>query len=149
MSQERPGSVVGAIWSMVALIAVSGVSAAMTVVFKQDLIDSWAAGMPDTTSVQPPAFVPVAMVMFVVVAMLAFVLVAFFRAGFGWSRVVLTAVVVLLAIGSIVIMRAGPPALFIVLEAISLLLEIAVLGCLWHRDTGAFLAHEPEASTSA
>ena len=147
---ERPGSVVAAIWSLGALIAVSGLSAVLTVVFEQDLIDSLVAPTcptPARSSRRPSC--PVAIVMFVVVAMLAFVLVAFFRAGFGWARVVLTAMVLLLAVGSVVIMQAGPPALFWILSAVSLVLEIVVVACLWHRDTGAFLAAGPEADLPA
>lgn len=148
MSRERPGSVVAGIWSMTALIAVSGLSAVLTVVFKQRIIDSWSAGMPDTSSVQPPAFVPVALVMFIVIAMLAFVLVAFFRAGFGWARITLTVLVLLMAVVAIAILRAGPPLVFSTLAVLSLGLEVVVLVCLWHRDTGAYLAAEPSTSTS-
>ena len=48
-----------------------GITAVLTVVFKDDLIDAWAPGDADASSVEQPAFVPVALVMFVVVALLA------------------------------------------------------------------------------
>lgn len=148
MSQGRPGSVSAAIWTMTALLVVSGLNAALTAVFKQDLIDAWATDIADTSSVQPPAFAAVSIVMFSVVAMLAFVLLAFFRSGFGWARVTLTVLVLAMAVGSIVIVQTGPPAVFLVLAVISLGLEAAVVVLLWHRDTGAFLASASEASAS-
>lgn len=141
MSPQRPASVTGAIWLLVGLIVWTGITAVLTVAFRSDLVDAWAEGRGDTGSVEPPAFVPVAVVMFVVFALLAIVLIMFFHEGHQWARVLLTMVVVVMALATLALsVRNQPPALFLVLLLVSLALEGAVLVCLWHRDTSVFVS---------
>ena len=103
-----------------------------------ELVDAWAAGRSDSSSVEPPAFVPVAVTMFVVVASLAAVLVFFLREGHEWARIVLSAVVALVGVATLAILRTSPPALFLVLAAVSLVLDVAAVVALWRRETRAY-----------
>lgn len=146
MGSERPAAVVGAIWLVVAVVAMAGLNALLTAVFKSELIDAWAAGRSDEGSVEPPAFVPVAVTMFVVVALLSVVLLSLFREGHNWARLVLSAVVALVAVGTLAILRTEPPALFFLVAVASLGVDLAALVALWRRDTRAFCARRPVGS---
>src|SRR5690242_6659062 len=138
MSPQRPAMVTGATWLAVAAVAMTGVTALMTVVFKHELVDAWAADRSDAGAVEPPAFVPVAITMFVVVALLSMVLISFFRDGHDWARVLLSAVVVLIGIATFAILRTNPPVLFLAVAVVSVVVDLAAVVALWHRDTRAF-----------
>jgi hypothetical protein len=139
MTQDRPTSVVAAVWLTWGLVALSMVIALLTVVFKDELKDAWESGRPDAGSVQPPAIVPVAVVMLIVVALVAVVILEFFRSRHGWARVALTGTVALMALATLATLRIGPPALFVVLSVVGLVLQAAVVVALWRRDTSAYL----------
>jgi hypothetical protein len=148
MSQQRPGSVMAAIWLLVALVVLSGLTAVLSVVFKDDLIDAWATSESATSSVEPPSFVPVAFTLFIVLALLAGVLVMFFRDGVNWARLALTALVVLMGIATLAGLRVHPPTLFWALAVAALVVDAGIVGFLWHKDTRAFCApHVIEADT--
>jgi hypothetical protein len=138
MSPQRPGSVTGAIWLLAVVVMMSGLTALLTLVFRDDLVESWASDRSDLGSVEPPAFVPVAITMFVVVGLLAVVLILFFYQGHNWARVLLTALVVLMGVATLASLRANPPALFLVLSLVSLVVDLAAVACLWHKDTRAY-----------
>jgi hypothetical protein len=154
MSRQQPGSVTNAIRVLVALVALSGLTALLTVVFRDELVRSWAEGNETelaTSSLSPPAFVPVAIVLFVVFACLAGVLIMFFRDGHNWARISLSGLVAFTALASMASLRTGPPPLFLVLSLLTILLDLLLLVFLWHRDSsaylrGAWLAAHPEAS---
>jgi hypothetical protein len=149
----QPGSVKWALLLSWALILLGLVTTALTVVLQDDLIRSWAEGRRDIRplldsqglqavkdgAVQPPAFVPVAIVLFVVVALLIWVLLAFFRNGYNWARVSLSALLILVAIGTVAALRAGPPTTFAVLSFVSFAVELAAVACLWHPHTSQYL----------
>lgn len=139
MRGRRPASVVLAIWLLAAMIVLGGITALLTVVLEDELIAQWAEGRVDVGAVQPPSLVPVAIVMFVVIAVLAGVLVEFFREGYQWARVVLTFLVATMALATLAGLRVGPPLLFVVLTVAALVLDVAVLACLWHPDTTAYV----------
>jgi hypothetical protein len=141
--QQRPASVMGAIWLLVALVALTGLTALLSVVFEDDLIGAWAASASTSSSVEPPSFVPVALTLFIVLALLAGVLVMFFREGLNWSRLALTALIVLMGISDLAGLRVHPPTLFWVLSIAALVLDVAVLAFLWHKDTRTFCAIRP------
>lgn len=143
MTADRPAVVIGATWLSTAVVTMTGLTALMTVVFEDELIDAWAAGRSDSGAVEPPAFVPVAVTLFIVVALLSVVLIAFLREGHEWARIVLSALVVLVAIATLAILRTDPPALFLVVAVASLLVDVAAVVALWHRDTRAFCRHRP------
>lgn len=149
MAPDRPVAVTGAIWLSVAVVAMTGVTAVLTVLREDELVDAWAEGRPETSAVEAPAFVPVAVTMFVVVALLAVVLVAFLRHGHEWARIVMSAVVVLVAIATLAILRTSPPVLFVVLAALSLAVDLAAVVTLWHRDTRAFCRSGPDLPAGA
>ena len=139
MSQDRPASVKAVVWLTLALVALSAVTAALTIVFKSELADAWESGRPDAGSVEPPSIVPVAVVMLIVVALLAVVVMEFLRAGHGWARWALTVTVVMMALGTLATLKIGPPALFVALSVLALVLQVAIVVAVWHRDTGAYM----------
>lgn len=151
MSGQRPGPVVLGIWLLAAMIVLSGVTALLTVVLEDELIADWAQGKADVGSVEPPSFVPVAIVMFVVLAALAGVLAMFFREGYPWSRAALTGLVLLIALATLAGLHSGPPALFVVLTLVGLVLDGVLLVCLWHPETTAYVRapEAPRAETRA
>lgn len=139
MSQGRAPAVTAAVWLTGALVALSLVTAGLSMAFASDLTEAWEAGRPDAGSVEPPDIVPVVVVMLVVMALTTAVLLEFFRARHGWARVAITVTVASLAIGTLATLRIGPPALFVVLALVSLVLDAGVLIALWRRDTGVYL----------
>jgi hypothetical protein len=146
MTPERPAAVTGATWLAIAAVAMTGLTALMTVVFKDELVRAWAADRSDLGSVEPPAFVPVAVTMFVVVAALAVVLISFFREGHNWARIALSAVMVLVGIATFAILRTNPPALFLAVAVVSLVIDLAAVVALWHKDTRTFCGRVDQAA---
>jgi hypothetical protein len=137
MGRQRPGSVTNAIRAQLALIVVGGLTTLLTVVQRDELVRTWTIRHP--TGIDPPAFVPVAVVLFITFALLAAVLVVFFRGGHGSARVALTVLAGLLLLAMIAVLRLDPPALFVVLTVISVLLDLVLVYFLWHKDTGEFV----------
>ena len=140
MSRQRPGSVTVVIWLLWALVALTGLSALLSVVFKDDLVASWASSTSSSGSVEPPSFVPVALTLFLVLALLAGVLVMLFREGLNWARIALTGLVVLMAVSTLARLRVHAPTLFQLLSVVALVLDVTTVAFLWHKDTRAFCA---------
>ena len=136
---KLPDSVLRAIWGLRALVLVGAVTAAMVVVFRDDLIASWSVGHPIDSAIKPPAFVPVALVLFLVAAGLILVLVPFLRTAHPWARYSLVAIVLAVLLATVAGLRTDPPVVFVVISAASILLEFVILALLFHRDTSAFL----------
>jgi O-antigen/teichoic acid export membrane protein len=137
MGRQRPGSVTSAIRAQLALIGVGGLTTLLTVVQRDELVQAWTNRHP--TGIDPPAFVPVAVVLFITFALLAAVLVVFFRGGHGSARVALTVLAGLLLLAMIAILRLDPPVIFVVLAVISALLDLVLVYFLWHKDTSEFV----------
>ena len=167
MRRQRPDSVTNAVRATWGLVSLTGLGAVLTVVFRDQLVRSWAEGHRtaremlaeggvaafDGSSVTPPAFIPVAIVLFIVFAALTGVLVVFLIERHNWARLSLSALVVFLGFGTLAGMQAGPPLLFVVLAWVSLVLDAVLLVFLWQRDTsayihGSWLAPEPDSSRS-
>jgi hypothetical protein len=151
MKRQQPRSVTNAVWFLVGLVVLSGLTALLTVLLRDELVRSWTLGHPDTGTVQPPQFIPVAIVLFFVFAALAGVLLMFLLDGHSWARVALTGFALFLAVTTLAGLRADPPPLFLVVSALAVVLEVGLLACLWHRDTGAYirgawLASHPEST---
>ena len=150
---DQPASVKRAIWLSWALVLLGLVTTVLTFVLRDDLIRAWAEGRGDIRpllesqgleavkdgAVQPPAFVPVAIVLFIVVALLIWVLLAFFANGYNWARVSLCVLLLLIAIGTVAAIRGGPPTIFVVLSIVSFAVELAAIVYLWHPDTTRYL----------
>lgn len=136
---KLPDSVLRAIWGLRALVLVGAVTAAMVVLFRDDLIASWSVGHPIDSAIKPPAFVPVALVLFVVTAGLILVLVPFLRTAHPWARYSLVTIVLAVLLATVAGLRTDPPVVFVVISAASILLEFVILALLFHRDTSAFL----------
>lgn len=161
----EPSSVKWAIRLHWALILLGLVTTVLTVVLRDDLIRTWAEGHSAGTrellltqgleavkegAVRPPAFVPVAIVLFIVVALLIWVLLVFFRNGYNWARLSLTALVVAIGVSTVAGLRADAPGVFVALSFVSFAVELAALVCLWHPQTGqhvrgSWLVHHDEA----
>ncbi|MFN8194977.1 MAG: hypothetical protein U0R80_11920 [Nocardioidaceae bacterium] len=150
---EMPASVTRAIWLLRVVVVWAGLTALLTWVFSDQLIRAWAAGNETArvildergleglkeSSINIPAFAPVAIVLFVVFAAMAGVLVVFFRAGHGWARMAMTLMVVFMGFSTVAGLRRDPPGFFIALSVIGLLLSLSLLVLLWHRDTSRYL----------
>ena len=139
MSRQQPRSVSGATWVLGGLVALSGLTALLTALMRDDLVRAWAEGHPDETGVKPPSFVPVAIVLFVVFALLAGVLTMFLRSGHNWARISLTVLVGFMAVATLAGLRTEPPALFAAVSLVAVVLDVVLLFFLWHRDTSAYI----------
>jgi hypothetical protein len=137
MGRQRPASVTNAIRAQLALVGVGGLTTLVTVLQREDLVRSWSSRHP--AGIDPPSFVPVAVVLFITFALLAAVLVVFFRGGHGSARLSLTVLAVFFLLAMFAVFRLDPPVLFVVLAMVSALLDLVVLYFLWHRDTSEFL----------
>jgi uncharacterized membrane protein YhaH (DUF805 family) len=136
-TREVPTSVRAAVWLLWAVVGLSGLTALLTVVLRDELVASWREGKsPELT---PPAFVPVAITLFVVLALLGWVLVVFFRTGHDWARWSMAAVVVFAGFTAAIGLNRDLPTAFVVLTAVSLVVSAALLVCLFHPDTNAYL----------
>ena len=122
------------------VIGLSGLTALLTVVMRQTLLDAWAVGKPEDLT--PPSFVPVAITMFVVVALLGWVLVVFFRGGHAWARWSIAALICFTAFVSVQSLWRDLPLAFDVVTAVSVVVEAALLVLLFHPDTNAFLQQD-------
>lgn len=136
---QQPTTVRRAVQLLAALVALAGATALLAAVRREDLLEAWVGGHPAATDIEPPAFVPVAIVMFLVFAGLVGVLVPFFRGGANWARHSLAAFVVLVALATLAGLRTDPPAPFLLAAAASLLLDAALLFLLWHPGTTAYV----------
>jgi len=155
VDRRLPASVVLAIRGAWGLVGLIGLAVVLMAAFYNQVLASWAqrhagareafaaggrAGL-EQASIVPPAFLPVGATMFVVAAMLVWVLAAFFRQGFRWGQVGLTAVVAGCIFSSIALgFRLEPPPEFVVVAVLSLLVEGVTLIALWHRDTREYIA---------
>ena len=153
MSEPQPASLTWVTRCLAAIVGLGLVTTVLIVVRRDDLIRSWAEGRRDLRrvlatqgldaikdgGVQPPEFVPVAIVLFVVMALLLWVLSAFLRAGYNWARVSLTFTLFFLAVGTLAGVKTGTPVLFTVISVASFPLEVAAIFFLWHKDTSAHL----------
>jgi hypothetical protein len=137
MGRQRPGAVNSAIRAQLALVGVAGLATLLTIVERDELVRVWTDRHP--TGIDPPDFVPVAIVLFITFGLLAAVLMVFFRAGHGSARVALTVLAGLFLLATIAVLRLDPPVLFIVLAVLSGLLDLVLLFFLWRKDTSEFL----------
>jgi O-antigen/teichoic acid export membrane protein len=137
MGRQRPGSVTSAIRAQLALVGVGALATLLTVVQRDELDLAWSSRHP--TGIDPPAFVPVAVVLFITFSLLAAVLMVFFRGGHGSARVALTVLAGFFLLAMVAVFRLDPPVLFVVLGAISSLLDLVLLYFLWHKDTNEFV----------
>ncbi|WP_193614969.1 hypothetical protein [Nocardioides lijunqiniae] len=134
-----PRSVTLAVWLVVVLVVVGAAVTALTAVQRQALIDAWSVGHPEDSAIQPPAFVPVAVVLYIVFAGLLLVLLPFLKTAHNWARWSLVAMVVVIVLSTLASLRTDPPVLFVVCAVASLPLNAAILYALLHRDTTAYV----------
>jgi len=134
---QLPTSMRVAVWLVWGVVGVSGLTALLTVILRDQLLASWQEGR--SLELDPPAFVPVAITLFVVVELLGWVLVVFFRNGHGWARWSIAVLVVFAGFAAAIGLNGGLPAAFVILTAVSLLLYAVLLAVLFHKDTTAYL----------
>lgn len=150
--RELPGSLTHAVWSMLALVVVSGVAVLLTWLQHDAVIRAWAKGNASAQEILAsggvgalrdsaivPKFVPLALVSFIVFVVLVVVLGAFLVDGHGWSRLVLTALssfgLLVAALG----LDHGLPVSFVVVSSLFLVLCVVLVALLWHKDTTGHL----------
>ncbi|MDN4173016.1 hypothetical protein QWY28_08695 [Nocardioides sp. SOB77] len=142
----RPAAVQRAVRLLVVLVGLAVLTAVLSVLLRDDLLDSWSSGHPVDADIQQPAFVPVAVVLLVVFVGLVVTLVPFLLAGTNWARHSLAAVVLMAALATVAGLRTDPPAPFVVAAAVSLVVDVAILVLLWSRATTAYVrGHDPAA----
>lgn len=141
---QQPRSLVLAVRLLLGLVALGAVVTVLTAVERDALIRAWSVGHPSDSSIQAPAFVPVAVVLYVVYAGLMLVLLPFLRGGYNWARWAQFSLVVIIVISTLAALRTAPPTLFVVCSIASLPLNAAILYLLVHRDTHAFMRDEQE-----
>lgn len=137
MGRQRPGSVTTAIRVQLALVGVAGLTTLLTIVQRDKLVSSWTARHP--TGIDPPAYVPVAIVLFITFALLAAVLLVFFRGGHNSARVSLTVLAGFFLFATFAVLRLDLPREFVVLAVAAALLDLVLLYFLWHKDTSEFV----------
>lgn len=148
-----PPTVRRTIWLHWALVLLGLLTVALTVLFRDSVIEAWARGNRSArevlerggveavkAEVAVPAFVPLAVVVLLIMAALVWVLLAFLRNGYGWSRVALTGLIAFVALATVGGIFTGPPLAFVLLAVVSFALEVAALVYLWHPETGAYVA---------
>ncbi len=161
MGRQWPGSVVNAMRCLGVLVVLMGIGTVLTIVFRDDLVATWAEGNPAAreilreggiealrgSSISLPAFVPVVVVMFIVVLGMLAVLWVFFREGYEWARVSLAGMGLLVGLtAGLIAFRESPPLIFVVLCVVTIVVDLAFLALLAHPDTtefvrGAWLVH--------
>lgn len=147
-----PASVIRATWTLVAIVAMSGVTTLLTVLFRDDLIRSWAQRNDNASQILAeeglealkespllPSFVPVAIVSFITYAALAYVLGMLVRGGHGWARLALSATILFAVFLAVLGLGRDLPAIFVVVSVLSLILYGVLAFFLWHKDTTAYL----------
>ena len=154
MGRQWPGSVVNAMRCLGALMVLMAIGTVLTWVLEDELVESWAEGNPGAreilreggiealkeSSISPPAFVPVVVVMFIVLLSLVAVLRVFFREGYEWARLALAGVGLSVGLAAgLIAFRENPPTVFVVLCVVTLVVDVAFLVLLFHRDTTAFV----------
>lgn len=152
LTRQLPGSIVNALWVLVALVVAFGITAVLTWVERDELILSWSKGNPSAQEILSegglaalrespivPNFLPLAVVSFVVFALLALVLGAFLVDGHGWARLALTASAGFGVLVAVLAVRNHLPTAFLVLSIVTAVLHLALLFFLWHKDTSAYL----------
>lgn len=151
-----PASVVMSIRLAWAIVAVSGLTALLTWLLRDDLVRAWARGNReameqlsqggiealDQSSISVPSLVPLAVTSFVIIAGLTLVLVAFLRGGHGWARWCLVVLIAGSMFSTGVTLSRGLPWAFVIFAALSLVLQVALLRFLFHPDTSKYLRVE-------
>jgi len=149
----RPSSVTHALQMHALLVALGGITAALTIAMNDALIRSWAMGRADMRRVletqglqaikdgpvRPPAFIAPSITLWVVIALLIWMLLLFFANGNGWARLTLTALLFFAAVATIAGIRTQPPGVFVGLMIGSMVIEVVAVAYLWHPDTNRFL----------
>lgn len=140
----QPRSLVLAVHLLLVLVVLGALVTVLTAVERDALIRAWSVGHPSESSIQAPAFVPVAVVLYVVYAGLMLVLLPFLRGGYNWARWSQFSLVVIIVVSTVAALRTDPPLLFVVCSVASLPLNAAILYLLVRRDTSAFMRDESE-----
>ncbi len=153
MRTQVPGSVRAARWLLWGLVGLGALSTLATMLFRDDLVLTWAEGNPEArevvargglaaledSAINIPAFVPLALALFAVFACLVWVLGALFGTRHNWARTSLALMAVFVVFASAMAMTLGLPALFVVLFVVTIVASVALLAALYHKDTTTFL----------
>lgn len=149
--RDVPGSIANAVWSLLALVVVSGAAVLLTWLQHDEVIRAWAQGNSsaqeilatggiDALRATPnlvPKFIPLAVVSWIVYVALVVVLAAFLIAGHGWSRLVLSATGLFGVLVASLGLNHSLPTSFVIVSGIFIALSVALGFFLWRKDASA------------
>ncbi|MCL2543533.1 MAG: hypothetical protein FWE71_13910 [Nocardioidaceae bacterium] len=145
---KRPQAVDVVSWLVWLAVAGGLVVAALVVIDRHQLADSWSPMHSEDRSVQPVSFVPVVVVLYAAIAVTALILVGMFRQGQAWTRYALTVLSLGIVLGSFAIMRTAPPTAVRVSLVVAAMVGAAIVVFVWHPSINGYLhgvEHDAEA----
>lgn len=131
-----------------AVVAMSVLNVLLTFLFIDDLVAaamrSGSAGLEQETARQSITFNGVFGLLFAVLWVMLGVLV---RRGTGWARIALTALAVIGIVFGVMALSVGLQRTeFVVVGVVTLVLQVALVYCLWQRDSSRYLRSPPPAT---
>ena len=153
MAQSRPASVRRVVALVYAMLGLLAVGTALTFVYHEQLILSWAEGNEaaqtivrdggiealERSAIHVPGFSALAITSCVTYAMLAWVLVAFLLGRHHWARWSLVAVMGFTAFMGALGLAQSLPVPFVIVSAAGVLMALATIFFLFRRDLGDYL----------
>lgn len=148
-----PPSIARSVQVVYALVALSLLNLALTIVFKDSLIESWAGSgeglyseLLDEGGTQrigelgvAPAFVPIAVISFILFGVIFLFLALMLQRGAGWARIVLTILSVLALLSVPIGFLQSRPILFTVISLLTAALYLVLLFFMWRRPSTDYI----------
>lgn len=135
----RPVEVTRVVVLSWALLLLAAAATVLAFVLDDQMVRRSVGSDPDST-LSPPSFTPVVVVLDVTVSALVAVLVAFLRGGHNWARHALTVTFGLTAVGAAGLLVASPLPVFSVLAVAWIALVVVLLVLLQRPGTAALVA---------
>lgn len=152
VSTAPPTSITRSVQVVYALVALSLLNLALTIVFKDALIESWAdstgtwGAVLDEGGVErieelgvAPAFVPIAVGSFVLFGVLFVFLALMLQRGAGWARIVLTVLAVLALLSVPLGFLQSRPISFTMISLVTAVLYLVLLFFMWQRSSTDYI----------
>jgi len=140
LSTEPPPSIKTSFNIILAVLALSALSTALSFVFLDDIIE--AAGInpgdADADAARAGAMIG-SVVGFLVFGGLWVLLGVFLRKGANWARIVLTVLAALGLVFGVIGLLGEQPVLFLMLSLAQMALDVALLYFMWRPDSSAYL----------
>lgn len=128
-----------------ALVGLMAVRTLLTVVFKDDLIDSYAEANNSSLPRQvaedgAPAYLMIAIVSLLLFGGLLAVSAYYFSSGAGWSRIVATVMAVLTVLGGLLAFGQPAPAWYVAVNVVAALVAAVVVLVMYRQDANEWFA---------